>query len=82
MKTPKRHVELTTMIHDGMEMVWDNSQWNVSTQRWKRKNRVSQLKRTIARLTKALKDERERSSFFYAAYSSLAEQLTARKGKA
>lgn len=52
MKTPKRHIELTTMTHDGLEMVWDNSQWNVSTQRWKRKNRVKQLKRTIARLEK------------------------------
>lgn len=51
MKTPKRHVELTTMLHDGLEMVWDNSQWNVSTQRWKRKNRSAQYKRTIAKLT-------------------------------
>lgn len=73
MKTPKRHIELTTMIHDGMEMVWDNSQWNISTQRWKRKNKIAQLKRTIARLTQELKREREYRRSMLSAYASLAE---------
>lgn len=49
--------------------------------RWKRKNRTAQLKRTIARLTQKLKNEQERSSFFYVAYSSFAERLNTRKGK-
>lgn len=51
MKTPKRHHELTTMEHSCTEKVWDFSQEQVNAQRWKRKNRVKQLKRTIERLT-------------------------------
>ena len=50
MKTPKRHYELTTMEHSANERVRDRTQEEVSAQRWKRKNRVKQLKRTIARL--------------------------------
>lgn len=41
--------------------------------RYKRKNRVAQLKRTIARLTDELSRERERCAFLHAAYASLAE---------
>lgn len=47
MKTPKRHHELTTMEHISTERVWDHSQEQVNSQRWKRKNRIKQLKRTI-----------------------------------
>lgn len=54
MKTPKRHIELTTFLLDGTERVWDYTQEQVSNQRWKRKNRTKQLKRTIARLTKEI----------------------------
>ena len=50
MKTPKRHYDLTTMEHSASERVWDRPQEEVSAARWKRKNRVKQLKRTIARL--------------------------------
>lgn len=50
MKTPKRHHELTTMEHISTERVWDYSQEQVNAQRWKRKNRIKQLKHTIARL--------------------------------
>lgn len=35
-----------------MDRVWDYTQEQVSTQRWKRKNRTAQYKLTIARLTK------------------------------
>lgn len=52
MKTPKRHYELTTMEHSACERVWDRTQEEVSAQRWKRKNRVKQLKRTIVKLSK------------------------------
>ena len=64
--------------------------------RWKRKNRIAQLKLTIARLTQELRYEREYSRCFLAAYNRLArtvrnakqntllctdaEQLSARKG--
>jgi hypothetical protein len=51
MKTPKRHYELTAVSHDPCERVWDRPQEEVSAQRWKRKNRIRQLKATIARLT-------------------------------
>lgn len=47
MKTPKRHYELTTMEHCATERVWDRPQEEVSAQRWKRKNRVKQLKRSL-----------------------------------
>ncbi len=47
MKTPERHYELTTMEHSACERVWDRPQEEVSAQRWKRKNRVKQLKHTI-----------------------------------
>lgn len=50
MKTPKRHYELTTMEHAATERVWDRPQEEVSAQRWKRKNRVRQLKNTITNL--------------------------------
>ena len=50
MRTPKRHHELTTMVHISTERVWDYPQEHVNTQRWKRKNRIKQLKRTIERL--------------------------------
>lgn len=49
MKTPKRHYELTTMEHSAGERVWDRPQEEVSAQRWKRKNRVAQLKRSLHR---------------------------------
>ena len=49
MKTPKRHYELTTMEHSACERVWDRPQEEVSAQRWKRKNRVKQLKRSLHR---------------------------------
>lgn len=49
MKTPQRHYELTATSHNPCERVWDLPQENVSAQRWKRKNRILQLKRTIAR---------------------------------
>lgn len=54
MKTPKRHYELTTMEHCATERVWDRAQELVSAQRWRRKNRVAQLKHTIARLNREL----------------------------
>ena len=47
MRTPERHYELTTMEHSTCSRVWDRAQEHVSAQRWKRKNRVKQLKRTI-----------------------------------
>lgn len=47
MKNPKRHHELTTMEHISTERVWDHSQEQVNSQRWKRKNRIKQFKRTI-----------------------------------
>lgn len=50
MKTPKRHYELTAVSHDPCERVWDRPQEEVSAQRWKRKNRIKQLKNTIARM--------------------------------
>lgn len=49
MKTPKRHYELTTMEHCATERVWDRPQEEVSAQRWKRKNRIAQLKRSLHR---------------------------------
>ena len=54
MKTPKRHYELTTMEHSTWSRVWDRAQEHVSAQRWRRKNRVAQLKHTIARLNREL----------------------------
>lgn len=51
MKTPKRHHELTTMEHISTERVWDYSQEQVNSQRWKRKNRIKRLKHTISKLT-------------------------------
>ena len=59
MKTPKRHFELTTMEHCATERVWDRPQEEVSAQRWKRKNRLKQLKLTIARL------EREKEEAYH-----------------
>lgn len=56
MKTPKRHYELTAVSHDPCERVWDRPQEEVSAQRWKRKNREAQYKRTIAKLTRMLKN--------------------------
>lgn len=47
MKTPKRHYELTTMEHSTWSRVWDRAQEHVSAQRWRRKNRVKQLKRSL-----------------------------------
>ena len=47
MKTPKRHYELTTMEHSACERVWDRPQEEVSAQRWKRKNKIAQLKRSL-----------------------------------
>ena len=38
------------MEHISTEKVWDYSQEQVNSQRWKRKNRIKQLKHTIARL--------------------------------
>lgn len=61
MKTPKRHHELTTMEHICTEKVWDFSQEHVNAQRWKRKNRVKQLKRTIAKYKNGEKIFHERS---------------------
>ena len=55
MKTPKRHYELTAVSHDPCERVWDRPQEEVSAQRWKRKNREAQLKRTIARQAEEIK---------------------------
>lgn len=49
MKTPKRHHELVCTSHDPCERVWDRPQEEVSSQRWKRKNRIAQYKCTIAR---------------------------------
>jgi len=49
MKTSKRHYELTAVSHDPCERVWDRPQEEVSAQRWKRKNRVKQLKRSLRR---------------------------------
>lgn len=49
MKTPKRHYELTTMEHSAGDRVWDRPQEEVSAQRWKRKNRTAQLKRSLHR---------------------------------
>lgn len=47
MKTPKRHYELTTMEHSSCKRIWDRNQEEVSAQRWKRKNRVKQLKKSL-----------------------------------
>lgn len=52
MKTPKRHHKLTTMEHSCTEKVWDYSQEQVNSQRWKRKNRIKQLKRTLQKYKK------------------------------
>lgn len=56
MKTPKRHHELTTMEHISTEQVWDYSQEQVNSQRWKRKNRIKKYKNTISLLRYRLKD--------------------------
>lgn len=56
MKTPKRHHELTTMEHISTERVWDHSQEQVNSQRWKRKNRIKKYKNTISLLRHRLKD--------------------------
>lgn len=49
MKTPKRHFELTTGLHVPTETMWDRPQEEVSSQRWKRKNKIKQLKRSLHR---------------------------------
>ena len=66
MKTPKRDPE-------GKRGRFVQNYFIIDRSRWKRKNKISQYKRTIARLTHELQNEREKSSFFYVAYSRLAE---------
>lgn len=60
MKTPKRS-------YDQMKIVAGEVPWGqISYARWKRKNRIAQLKRTIARLTKEnKKNKRGPYSFFF-----------------
>ena len=66
MKTPKRHYELTTGIHNPTETMWDMSQEEVSGQRWKRKNREAQYKRTITRLKNVIAQlEREKNEAYH-----------------
>lgn len=44
------------MEHISTERVWDYSQEQVNTQRWKRKNRVKQLKNTIRKVREEMED--------------------------
>lgn len=83
MKTPKRDYKNPADKFPGdIEPDSWEADYQMQDSRWKRKNRVKQLKRTIARLTQELQNEREKSSFFYVAYSSIAEQFNKRKGQA
>ena len=75
MKPPKRHYELTTMEHCATERVWDRPQEEVSAQRWKRKNRVKQLKRSLEKY----KNGTHLSGSVAAAYRRL--QCVVRPGK-
>lgn len=81
MKTPKR-AYVTNFLEWGDEFQGRLTPGQQQAYaRWKRKNRISQYKRTIARLTQELQQERQKCDYFYVAYSSLAEKLNARKNK-
>lgn len=61
MKTPKRQYYFyeSGINPDNGDIIMDRLNPKLDEARWKRKNRVKQLKRTIARLTKELQHERE-----------------------
>lgn len=61
MKTPKRKF--------GLDKKWTCYQQT----RWKRKNKIAQYKRTIARLTQELRREREYRRLMLASYARLAQ---------
>ena len=67
MKTPKRKKPCGEF--SPQHYTWEgpnDDAWRA--QRWKRKNRIAQLKRTIARLTKELAAARESCDYLYTAY--------------
>lgn len=81
MKTPKRHHELSTLVHICTEKVWDFSQEQVNAQRWKRKNHIARLKNKIARLTaknKWLSEERLKYINYY--FNSLSHLVELMRG--
>lgn len=75
MKTPKRESNLSMfdLFADPESAGAKFARLKRKCARWKRKNRVSQYKRTIARLTLELQREREYRRSLLAAYASLAE---------
>lgn len=66
MKTPKREYKGSLVCPATGEL--NEYVTDVQETRWKRKNRVKQLKRTIARLTKELAAARESCDYLCAAY--------------
>ena len=98
MKTPKREYYFydSGINPENGDIIMDMLTPGIYEARWKRKNKISQYKRTIARLTQELRYEREYSRCFLAAYNRLArivrnakqgnllctdaEQLSERKG--
>lgn len=90
MKTPERDYYFyeSGINPDNGAVIMDAVMPELYNTRWKRKNRVKQLKRTIARLTQELQHERERSLYLHAAHSRLAliarstKQLAERKEQA
>ena len=49
MKTPKRYIEIAPFEYDPTEKAYPIHPEHILEQRFKRKNRIAQLKRTIAR---------------------------------
>ena len=81
MKTPKRKYE-TNFLE------WGDEHYGLLSpakkehfSRWKRKNRVAQLKRTIARLTQELQQERQKCVFFMLPIPALQKNLTLERNR-
>lgn len=68
MKMTKREASMTMF-----DLFSEPEKYDTKCARWKRKNKIAQYKRTIARLTQELKREREYRRSMLAAYASLAE---------
>ena len=74
MKTPKRQYTfpIDSRNYPGLRGAFEGeevpSAHALQCERWKRKNRTAQLKRTIARLTKDLAATREACDYLFAAY--------------
>lgn len=73
MKTPKRKYYFydSGINPENGDIIRDAVTPALYDTRWKRKNRVAQLKRTIARLTNELWNEREKCMYLHAAYCRL-----------